>query len=357
MTSSLVALSLAGLGKLLAFRLLASRMLASLREKSHRVRGKDRSSFSVDGDSYCKNGNSVSIKQSVFEKLDENPSLTAKSLCKLLDLSYCSYSNYLARLKCEWKYYRKNERGSKCSIHAWRGWCYGPEGVDRAWALGVGWVCSRARNRWLLWKDRLGRLQWFETGRVSLYIRKPANLGRAYQLVCNGFSFTGLITDIKVLEEVLAGVRFKGAHYVFETEHRLPRLVIDLFTRSNGVVIKVGDARANSALVLESPNLKVEEHDDKHILTGKIVKIKDFPASDGWYGVDKDTVIPQGEKISSSREDARYLWRRNEQYIGPVARYYDFYGFYYLFYIYDWRLVFAYYSLHHALGVARVCAR
>jgi hypothetical protein len=77
---------------------------------------------------------------------------------------------------------------------------------------------------------------------VNLYVRKPANLGRAYQLVCNGFSFTGLITDVKVLEGVLTGVKFKGAHYVFETEHRLPRLVIDLFTKSNGVVIKVGDA-------------------------------------------------------------------------------------------------------------------
>jgi len=132
------------------------------------------------------------------------------------------------------------------------------------------------------------------------------------------------------------------------------------FVQSENVLFEIPreyQGLKNSALVLESPNLKVEEHDDKHILTGKIVKIKDFPASDGWYGADKDTVIPQGEKISSSREDARYLWRRNEQYIGPVARYYDFYGFYYLFYIYDWRLVFAYYSLHHALGVARVCAR
>jgi hypothetical protein len=216
-------------------------MPESSREKQNRVRVKDRSSFSVDGDSYCKNSNSVSIRQSVFEKLDENPSLTAKSLCKLLDLSYGSYSNYVARLKCEWKYYRKNERGSKCSIHAWRGWSYVPDDVDRARAFSVGWVCSRARNRWLLWKDRLGRLQWFETGRVNLYVRRPANLGRAYQLVCNGFSFTGLITDVKVLEGVLAGMKFKGAHYVFETEHRLPRLAIDLFSKSNGVVIKVGD--------------------------------------------------------------------------------------------------------------------
>jgi hypothetical protein len=79
-------------------------------------------------------------------------------------------------------------------------------------------------------------------GRVNLHVRRPANIGRAYQLVCNGFSFTGLITNVKVLEGVLACVKFKGAHYVFETEHRLPRLVIDLFAKSNGVVIKVGDA-------------------------------------------------------------------------------------------------------------------
>jgi len=72
-------------------------------------------------------------------------------------------------------------------------------------------------------------------------VRKPANLGKAYQLICNGFSFTGLITDIKVLENVLASVRFKGAHYVFPAEQWLPRLTIDLFAKSNGVIIKVGD--------------------------------------------------------------------------------------------------------------------
>ncbi|MEM2129281.1 MAG: hypothetical protein QXZ70_01650 [Candidatus Bathyarchaeia archaeon] len=189
-----------------------------------------------------KNGYNLSIRQSVFDLLGRNPLLTAKSLCKLLDLPYTKYYRYMNRLRYEWKSNHRNERGSKCSIHAWRGWCYVPVGVDRVRALDAGWVASKARNRWLLWRDKLGRLQWFETGRVNLYVGKPANLGRAYQLVCNGFSFTGLITDVKVLEGVLAGVRFKGAHYVFDTEQRLPRLVIDLFARSNGVVIKVGDA-------------------------------------------------------------------------------------------------------------------
>jgi hypothetical protein len=184
------------------------------------------------------------IKKSVFEQLDKNPLLTAKPLCKLLGLPWPEYRNYVNKLRSTWLGLPKNERGSKCSLHGWRGWCYLPNSVAagiRSQAIEVGWVETRARNRWLLWKDRLGRLQWFETGRVNLYVRKPANLGKAYQLVCNGFSFTGLVTDIKVLEQVLSTLRFKGAHYVFATEQRLPRLTIDLFAKSNGVIIKVGD--------------------------------------------------------------------------------------------------------------------
>ena len=182
-----------------------------------------------------------SVRQRVFEKLDENPLLTAKPLCKLLDLDYCEHGQYVANLRHQWKYNYRNERGSKCSIHAWRGWCYVPSGLDRQATVDAGWRVTRARNRWLLWKDRLGRLQWFETDRVNVYVRTPANLGRVYQLVCNGFSFTGLITDVKALEQVLESVRFKGAHFVFDAKERLPYLVIDLFRKSNGIVIKVGD--------------------------------------------------------------------------------------------------------------------
>ena len=182
-----------------------------------------------------------SIKSAVFRLLDKNPLLTAKPLCRLLGLPLPRYQNYVNKVRCQWRTLPKNERGSKCSIHAWRGWCYVPAGLDRAVAVSAGWHRTRARNRWLLWKDRLGRLQWFETDRVNVYVRKPANLGRVYQLVCNGLSFTGLITDMKVLEQVLESVRFKGAHFVFDAKERLPYLVIDLFRKSNGIVIKVGD--------------------------------------------------------------------------------------------------------------------
>jgi hypothetical protein len=84
-----------------------------------------------------------------------------------------------------------------------------------------------------------------------LYVRKPANLGRAYQLICNGFSFTGLITDFKVLETVLSSLRFKGAHYVFPVGQRLPRLTIDLFAKSNGMIVKVGDRTHPDSIELQ----------------------------------------------------------------------------------------------------------
>jgi hypothetical protein len=200
--------------------------------------------FLGEKNSNHENNEIASLRQTVFSLLEKNPLLTAKPICKLLGLPYSRHRNYVTDLKFQWKSKYRNERGSKCSLHGWRGWCYLPSfryTEMRVRAVDVGWLRSRARNRWLLWKDRLGRLQWFETGRINLYVRKPANLGRAYQLICNGFSFTGLITDIKVLEQLLSTVRFKGAHYVFSVGERLPRLTIDLFAKSNGVIIKVGD--------------------------------------------------------------------------------------------------------------------
>ncbi|MCJ7424703.1 hypothetical protein MUP01_10625 [Candidatus Bathyarchaeota archaeon] len=104
-----------------------------------------------------------------------------------------------------------------------------------------GWVTTRARNRMLLFKNGLGRMELFETGRVNLYVRKPATQGKAYQLFCDGFFKTQVISDVKVLEACLKSIRFKSAHFVFETKQRLPPLTIRLFDESNGVTVKVGD--------------------------------------------------------------------------------------------------------------------
>ncbi len=191
---------------------------------------------------YGKDGNTESLRQTVFALLDGNPDLTAKPMSKLLGLPYEKSYRYLNKLKNDWKSYRQNEQGSnRLNIHGWRGYCCVPYTVKRDLAVSVGCVLTKSRNRFLLWKDSVGRMEWFETGKVNLHVKTPANLGRVKQLVCNGFFRTGLIVDNAVLEKVGATIRLREAHYVFDVGKPFPRSTIDYFGRSHGIIIKTGD--------------------------------------------------------------------------------------------------------------------
>jgi len=201
-----------------------------------------------------------SIKRRVFRMLNTNPLLKPKTLCKILDLNYKDYKGYMTQLRHLWKYDPKRERGSKPSLHAWRGWTDLPrrelkELAQRSWVKATmvrccqaGWTRSKSRNRFVYWKDKHGRLQLFETGRMNLYVRKPATLGRAYQLISNALTFTEVFTDLRDIQGILKGVRFHGAHYVFETGQKLPSITIDLFHESNGIILKVGDRSHPSSI-------------------------------------------------------------------------------------------------------------
>jgi len=208
---------------------------------------------SNSADHYSKNGNVLSVRHRVFAQLNKNPLLTAKPLCKLLELPFSQYANYVGRLKNLWKHYHQNGLGLKCPIsHRVRGWCFVSKLVDRAVAVDAGWVLSRSRNRMLVWRDGLGRMEWFETGRVNFILRSgSANMGRVKQLVCNGFSFTGLVSDNKLMMGVLDSIQFKGAHDVYATAQRLPYMRIDKYAESNGVVIKLGDRTHPHAVEVE----------------------------------------------------------------------------------------------------------
>jgi hypothetical protein len=198
----------------------------------------------------------MSLRKQIFEVLDGdghfNPLLTPRQICKLLDLSYKQYRNYVSKTKWEWKYYYKNERGSKCSsFHCFKakvrldlGLSVGLRCVVESDIAGegvFGWVLSKARNRFLVWKGRLGRVTWFQTGTVLLHVKRPGNLGKAKQLFCDAFVNTGLLTDMKVLNPVLERVRPASGHFPYSSGERLPYMVIRDFELSHGIVIKVGD--------------------------------------------------------------------------------------------------------------------
>jgi hypothetical protein len=199
---------------------------------------------------------SQSIKQRILDKLNKNPLLKAKDLCFLLNLPYTKYGDYINHVRSKWKSDIKFGLGSNCpsSQHQARAFVYTPKSCDRAAALNVGWELSKNRNRTLLWKRSLqfGRVEWFTSGKVLVYVRKPfQNLGKVKQILSDGFVETGLIFSKKLAVAFLDSVRWKGSHDVHETAERLSYKVIDNYVESHGIRIVLGDLSHPSAVEVQ----------------------------------------------------------------------------------------------------------
>jgi len=141
----------------------------------------------------------TSIKQKVREYLASHPTskhiFDHKKMAFELGLDYQKHKHYLWNVVSEMQPNLKNGRGSNCqNFHGWRGFLYALSGMERR--LVEGWVQSGSKNRCFVFRDALGRIEWFETGRVCVWVRKPVNDGKKVQLLANGFYKTGLISDI-----------------------------------------------------------------------------------------------------------------------------------------------------------------
>ena len=109
----------------------------------------------------------------------------------------------------------------------------------------------------------------------------------------------------------------------------------------------------NGALALPAMSFKFafSESERKHIITvknsNKVIVVENFPATNGWYIPETKSGIPQGESVSNENPAARYLYRRDKQYVGPVVRVYDNFG-------YNRRVVGADVRLVYGYGVAEL---
>lgn len=201
----------------------------------------------------------ATIRQQVFQYLKEHPfqnRVNHKKLAKDLGLDYEYYKQYLWQLAKEYKTDYSKQQGLKgLNWHNWRGYIYlkslfcNPDGsrnpkrmeVVRRKAINAGWIETKARNRYLLFKDRNGRLEWYMTGRVKVWIRKPVTKGKQIELLANGFAKTDLISDPNWFIEWIKGLRMKGVHVAIDTGFELPYLKFDLFKGSNGTILLLGD--------------------------------------------------------------------------------------------------------------------
>jgi hypothetical protein len=200
----------------------------------------------------------LSLRQQAFKLLEKNHILKPSQLCKLLGLSFEQHGNLMKKYRYEWKRDYKNRLGLKClKFHAARGWIYAlrmfdRENVERL--IVAGWRQTRARNRMIVWdkdKQHLGRLEWFTTGRINIWVRKPATWGKVKQLLAKAFMWNKLIESTEVFELWANTARFKGAHAVYDYGQRVPYAKVEFLKEALGVVVKTGDVSHPTALEIE----------------------------------------------------------------------------------------------------------
>lgn len=129
---------------------------------------------------------------------------------------------------------------------------YAPKCLDRRvypgvveQALKAGWEFTQNRNREMVWnKDRaLGRVRWFETGKVLAHVRKPLTEDRKRMLLTSAFGLAGLIFDLPILVRFIQSFDMVAWHEVHRnpTGEKLPYMKIVSLSETHGVVTKVGD--------------------------------------------------------------------------------------------------------------------
>jgi len=194
----------------------------------------------------------VSFRQQVFRLLEKNSILKPKQICILMDLDHKKHGHTVSEYKRQWKRQYKFRQGLKClNFHNARGWIYALKSVNRE-SVGIGWIRTSARNGMYVWKDAvLGRLEWHRTGRINIWVKRPATWGRVKQLLANAFFKTGLVYDLDLFNLWSDTARFKGAHLVYDTGERLPYARVDFLKRDLGVVVKLGDVTHPTSLEIE----------------------------------------------------------------------------------------------------------
>ena len=77
----------------------------------------------------------------------------------------------------------------------------------------------------------------------------------------------------------------------------------------------------NCALAVEHPDFELTP-DGKLVVPDEtmIHLIRNFPIRDGWHNVHTETGIPHDIEVESTNESARFLYRLDSSYLGPLVR-------------------------------------
>jgi hypothetical protein len=194
-----------------------------------------------------------SLRHRVFKLLDKNPLLKPKQICELLGETYAKRGEVVTQYKKQWKKEYKSQRGLIRSypdeLHHvfYKGKL--PSEVVKAilqiMTLNLpnayeGWKRSRAKNRYWIFRNKLGRIRFFENGTVELWIRKPASAGKAKGLFTQAFVWTRLIDSIQVCDDFYKTL-MRRFHATFDYGKRVGYMRITAFKETHGFEFVSGD--------------------------------------------------------------------------------------------------------------------
>lgn len=189
-----------------------------------------------------------SLRKQVFKLLDKDPLLKPKKICKLLDLNYKERGAVVTQYKKQWKKEYASQRGliRSCpdDVHNafYKGKLVGVDGLIgrlRRENFSV-WKLSRAKNRYWIFKSKLGRVRFFETGTVELWVRKPASGGKAMQLFSHAFTWTKLVDSISAVE-AFQKTLMRKMHTLFDYGQRVPYMKVTAFQGTHKFTYVSGD--------------------------------------------------------------------------------------------------------------------
>lgn len=205
-----------------------------------------------------KDSSALKLNERAYIAWNRNASLSPSETCKILGIDYEKHGGYIRKLKHKFKCDLQNRQALKTlKFHKARGWIYTTAlrglQLQRPHALDLGWrPAVNSKNGMIYFvKESLGRLEWFQTGRINIWVDKPATKVRCYQLLATGLMWTGLIRDVHDFESWAKTARFKGAHLVLDLGEVLPYAKVDLLKDSNGVVVKLGDLSHRTSMEIE----------------------------------------------------------------------------------------------------------
>ena len=201
------------------------------------------------------------LKEKTYTLFCQNPQITATKVCEFYILPYkkkgATINNYLSMFRSNLNNGHvpsEPKNSPHCRKWVWNKVVFNDE--RKSEALSNGWKQSKNRNRMLMFMDKLGSVQWFETGTANVMPKGSSRLADAKALLWGAFSW---LDDLELSRLCEGSIREVNRHRVFDVGVNLPRFKLEFFKKTHGLTIRSDGSHPGKLEVEETVPLYLQE--------------------------------------------------------------------------------------------------